>query len=343
MRYIVWFSWGIDSVFVWWYLKQKWNDVFFVNLKNTKEKNKCCELESNLFKISDFLWIPLKIINVMDEFKELVIEYFINSYLTWKTPNPCVNCNKFVRFKMLEEVRKQLWYDFIATGHYIKKTKIKDFYTFSVPLDVHKDQTYMLYKLIQDQKLLKYLFFPMWDYKKPDVKKILDKNKIPINLNQESQNVCFVPDDDYANFIKNYKKINIKKWKIKNLDWEVVWEHDGVLNYTIWKRKWLYTFDNQKKYVLKIDYKNNVLIVWENQDLFTKQVRLTNLFLIEPNLNYEIYWKIRYNWKLQKILDIKEDKVIFENEVRAVTPWQHLVLYWKNDDNFFVIGWWEIV
>lgn len=363
MKYLVWFSGWIDSVFVSWYLKDKWHEVLPVNLKNTKEKNKCCALPTELLEITNFLWLPLKVIDATEDFKKFVIDNFIKSYLKWKTPNPCINCNENVRFQILDRVRQELGYDKITTGHYVKNYILEDkfwnkFYTFAIPKDKKKDQTYMIYRLAKYQNIAKNLDFIMWDFLKEEVKKEIKLHNIPINTEKESQNICFIPDDDYPRFIKQAKTIQISWWKILDTKWNYLWEHKWLIYYTIWQRKWLNLSTNEKKYVVDIDWENNILVVWDNEDLLKTEVKVNEAkILFLENIDYSkdileqlkdiynidnVYWKIRYKWNLVKIKEILNNKVKFESPVRAVTSWQHLVLYWEKKGEIFVIGGWEI-
>ena len=397
MRYLVWFSGGTDSVFVSWYLKQQWNEVLPVNLKNTKEKNKCCSLPTELLNITNFLDLPLKIVDATEDFKKFVIQNFIENYSSWKTPNPCINCNENVRFQILDKIRQELNYDFISTGHYVKKLEVMKivskrseenseevrrennsqiftypnkswdsvkswypvFYTFAIPEDKFKDQTYMLYRLLKYQNIVKHLDFPIANFKKSEIKEILKKNNIPINTEQESQNICFIPDDDYPRFIKQNKTINFPTWKILDINWNYLWEHKGLIYYTIWQRKGLNLNTNEKKYVVDLDWKNNILIVWDDKDLFKKEVKVIekNILMLPEQIDYsknvlsylketwwieKVYGKIRYKGKLEQVEAIEQDKVIFKNEVRAITRGQHLVLYWEKNGEIFVIWGGEI-
>jgi len=347
MKYIVWFSWGIDSTFVAWYLKKLWHEVLLVNLKNTIDRNKCCSLPEDLIQIANFLWLELRIINVVDKFKKFVIDDFVENYLKWKTPNPCINCNENVRFKVLEEIRKEYWYDKVVTWHYVNLVKIWDFYSFSIPKDTWKDQSYMLYRLAKYQNILRNLEFPLANFKKEEIKKIIEKEKIPINTSKESQNVCFIPDDDYPRFIKQNFITQIPSWKILDVNWNYLWEHKGLIYYTIWQKKWLNLKTNTRKYVVDIDWENNTLIVWDNKDLYKHKVCVEEenvIFFNDLKMLWidEIYGKIRYKWKLQEIEKIGNNCVFFKEPVRAVTPGQHLVIYWKYKNNFIVVGWWKI-
>jgi len=291
--------------------------------------------------------LELRIINVVGKFKKFVIDDFVENYLKWKTPNPCINCNENVRFKVLEEIRKEYWYDKVVTWHYVNLVKIWDFYSFSIPKDTWKDQSYMLYRLVKYQNILKNLEFPLANFKKEEIKKIIEKEKIPVNTSKESQNVCFIPDDDYPRFIKQNFITQIPSWKILDVNWNYLWEHKGLIYYTIWQKKWLNLKTNTRKYVVDIDWENNTLIVWDNKDLYKHKVCVEEenvIFFNDLKRLWidEIYWKIRYKWKLQEIEKIGNNCVFFKEPVRAVTPGQHLVIYWKYKNNFVVVGWWKI-
>ena len=343
MKYIVWFSGGIDSTFVAWYLKKQGHEVLLVNLKNTIDKNKCCSLPEDLIQIANFLGLELRIVNVMDDFKKFVIDDFVENYLQWKTPNPCINCNEKVRFKILNQIRQQLGFDKIATGHYVNLVKIWDFFSFSVPKDTWKDQSYMLYRLVAYQDILKYLDFPLANFEKSTVKKILEENNIPVNTSKESQNVCFIPDDDYPRFIKQNFVKQIPAWKIIDVEGNYLGEHKWLIYYTVGQKKGLDLKVSTRKYIVKIDWKNNTLIVWDDKDLYQTEVCVSdNQLLFFDNVKSlginDIYGKIRYKGKLQEIEEIKNNCVVFKESVRAVTPGQHLVLYWKWQDKFVVVG-----
>ncbi len=347
MKYIVWFSWWIDSTFVAWYLKKQWHNILLINIKNTQEQEKNILEKEKIEKIADYLKLKLKIVDATSIFKKLVIDDFINSYINWKTPNPCIKCNELVRFKILNEIKNEFNSEYIATWHYVKKffSRKNNFYSFSISYDTYKDQSYMLYRLIKFQNIMKYLKFPLWNFKKSYIKNILKNEWIPINTSKESQNICFIPDNDYPRFIRQNTFVNLQNWKILDTKWNYLWEHNWLLYYTIWQRKWLSLNTNKKKYVVKIDRKNNVLIVWDNQDLMKKEVEIEwEILLINNALKIfkNIYWKIRYKANLEKVNRIVNNKIIFENPVRAVTPWQHIVLYWKKNWKFIVIWWWVI-
>ena len=403
MKYIVWFSWWIDSTFVALHLKKQWHDVLLVHLKNTIEPNKCCQLPKDLMNLANKLNLPLKIVDTTKEFKNLVIDNFAKNYISGLTPNPCINCNWLVRFPILNKIREELWYDKIATGHYAKIININWEYFLARPKDLKKDQTYMLYRIIWlttslNEPLLRYLDFPLWNYKKEEIKKLISSDPYflqlislqtsPISSNfhslknyKESQNICFIPDDDYPRFLKQNYNVITKPGPIYDKKWNYLWEHKGLIYYTIWQRRNIFLHQekiamNKKWYVIKINTKNNVLILWEEKDLYNKEVIITNTIrhynisqtiwkITTDKLNFifrnlqsssseiiwyhlqstPLYWKIRYHHPGEYIetfvkLEDTNYKITFKNPVRAPTPWQHLVIYlWNKEENDIVIGW----
>lgn len=358
MKYIIWYSWWIDSSFVAWSLKCQWHEVLLVNLKITDEPNKCCNINSEIIVSAKNLWLKLEIVDIIDEFKEWVIKDFISEYVCGRTPNPCVKCNELVRFKMLEQLRQKYWYDFVATGHYAKLINI-DWNNFLwVWLDKYKDQTYMLYRLANVQNsqwepILKYIDLIMWNYEKTQVIKIINQENLPIVLARESQNICFIPDDDYKRFIKQNSNYSIIPWPIYDVEWKYLWEHKWIIFYTIWQRHWINISWDKKLYVVKINSQNNSIILWPEEDLFTKTLEIRDFFVLNNQIkdsdfiDGKIFWKIRYHHPLVQINRFiqKENNLIieFDQVVRAVTPGQHCVLYKSLQEGTIVVWWWIII
>lgn len=355
MKYIVWFSWGLDSTYTAWKLKQQWHEVLLVNLKNTHWNNKCCSLPITLFEIAKELWLKLEIVNVTEDFKQLVIDNFIQTYLKGKTPNPCINCNEYVRFHALNEVRKKYGYDFVTTGHYAQCVNIDGNHYLSIPADAKKDQTYMIYRIsnIVDKtdwsRILPYCDFLLTDIHKSEVKELAEIHNIPQKNADESQNICFIPDDDHKEFINQATGIKQKFGPIKTRYWEVVGEHTWVYNYTIWQRHWLELFNHKGQiyYVNWIDLESNTVFVGSQEELFHFTVELLQGFiheeLVKKHPNAELYWKVRYHWVLSKISKLRVEKesicIEFENAQRAPTPWQHCVIYIDINWQKVVLGW----
>lgn len=353
MKYIVWFSWWIDSTYVWYELKKMGHEVLFINLKNTIWTNKCCSLPTDLFEIAKKINIPLEIIDVTKEFKNDVINNFIEIYMHWKTPNPCINCNELVRFKILDKIREKYWFDKVTTGHYAKIYNHNWQNFLSMPKDEKKDQTYMLYRISnihnkENTRILNNMEFVLSDKTKEEIKNFYETENLPLSVPKESQNICFIPDDDYTRFIKQSTSFNFAPGKILDTSWKYLGEHKWIIYYTIWQRHWLNLDQYWKLYVIRIDWDNNLLIVWQEEELKNKVVNLEKIFIHFELLDNkeDIYGKIRYHHKIQKIKNIEINwdsaEVGFEDSVRAPTPWQHCVLYKKIWENFVVIWWWII-
>ncbi len=349
MKFIVWFSWGIDSTFIARILKSQWHQVLLINLKNTIEPNKCCWLDKDLFNLAKKLDLKLEIINVIEEFKNFVINEFIKSYKNWETPNPCINCNEYVRFVVLDYIRKKYNYEFITTWHYAITHTSPKWNILKKWIDNKKDQSYMLYRLI-NKPFFQNIKFIMWKFKKENIKKLIKEKKIPHITMKESQNICFVPDDDYPRYIKQNTNLKYEPWPIYDVHWNYLWEHKWIIYYTIWQKKWLNIW--KKLYVVKIDTKSNSIIVWEEKELYKNELIISNFLTYNwidiDNLNIlaknnNLKWKIRYhhNWEnISKITKINNNelKITFQKPVRAPTPWQHLVLYSNN-----IVLWWWII
>lgn len=343
MKYIVWFSWWIDSTFTAWKLKQWWNEVILIHLliSNVHKKN-----QNKVLKVAKQLNLPIQIIDVAKDFKDIIIQDFIQSYKNARTPNPCVKCNEQIKFKVLEQIRIREKADKIATWHYAKIVSIDGKIFISTSKDIKKDQTYMIYRLA-DKKFLKKIEFINHNIDKTEIKKILEHNKIKPAASKESQDICFIQWWKYQNLLWKW----YPKWSIYTQYWKRLWEHNWIVNYTIWQRHWLWL--NMKLYVIEIDLENNAIIVWEESDLYKEKISIINGFIIEEIINKKdfkqglITWKIRYQSDFVKLNSIekKNDKFIikFATKVRAPTPGQHCVLYKQTDKEKIIIWWWEIV
>lgn len=353
MKYIVWFSWWIDSSYVAYKLIKDWYDVLLVHIKQTYERNKCCLLPEELYKVSNNLWCELLIIDLIKEFKELVINDFVEKYKSWITPNPCIKCNEIIRFIALEKIRQEKWFDYVTTWHYAWLYNYMWENYLKTPYDTKKDQTYMLYRLsnikLNWYRIINKIKFIL-DYKlKSEVINELKENWINEFISKESQNICFVPDDNYIWYIKKNYELPYNPWRILSSNWDYLWEHKWIENYTIWQRHWLNLQSNEKLYINKIDKDNNIIYVWKEEELFKEYFELKNIFFHEELLKqpWETYCKVRYHHKLQEIKSIeieKNEKIIIRTHapIRAITNWQHWVIYKIICWEFVIVWWWEI-
>jgi len=322
-------SGGVDSSVAAAILKKQGYDCVGIFMKlwsdsKTAETaaNKCCSIESfeAARKVARKLDFPIHILNFQQSFKKQVVDDFLIQFKKGFTPNPCINCNKFIKFDLLWRKAKILGCDYLATGHYIK---IKNGKLLRAK-DQCKDQTYFLYNLKKSQ--LEHLLFPLGDYSKPEVKKIAEKLKLPSANRPESQEICFVPGKNHNEFLRRYLKL--KPGEIVTTEGEVVGQHDGLPLYTLGQRKGIKVGGIGPFYVVRLDYKTNDLIVSKDKDdplLYTKKFRIKNVnWVNEPELNCQV--KIRYQAKSVDCKIIK-DVVILSKPQRAITPGQSAVFY----------------
>jgi len=314
-------------------------DVIGIFMKFWKEgqssENRCCSVESEKLArlVAKKLGIPFYVLNVEKEFKKKVVDYFLKEYKKGVTPNPCVVCNKEIKFGFLIKKALSLGADFVATGHYTRlgreipnpKSQIPK-YKLLKGKDENKDQSYFLWQL--NQKQLEHVLFPVGDYTKPEVRKLAHKFNLPTAKTPESQEVCFIQNttDD---FLKKY--LRTKPGKIIDINKKIIGKHQGLWFYTIGQRKGI-GLSGGPYYVIGKDMKNNNLLVSKNQkDLEKKELVADDVNWIMPQklpINEEV--KIRYKSNFAKAKIIKHGKgvkIIFQKPQRAITPGQSAVFY----------------
>lgn len=328
---------GVDSTVAAAILKNQGFDVVgvFMNFwkepsKNKSAENKCCSLESyeELKKICRTIGIKLVVANVEKEFKKEVVDYFLQEYRNGRTPNPCVVCNKEIKFKILFKKMLEMKGDYIATGHYARIKSISKKYKLFQAKDKNKDQTYFLYNL--SQKQLAKILFPIGEFEKSEVRKMAQKMKLPVFNKKESQDICFV-DKDTTNFLKKYLKL--KKGKIVDEKGRIIGEHQGLALYTIGQRKGINIGGSGPYYVINKDYrKNNLIVSSDEKYLFSKEMEVekVNWIAIKPKLSVEILVKTRYrNLPVSAIIKRQSQayKIKFKKPQRAITSGQSAVFY----------------
>ncbi|MDD4849041.1 MAG: tRNA 2-thiouridine(34) synthase MnmA [Bacteroidales bacterium] len=309
--------------------------------------NICCSLEAqqDARRVCQKLSIPFYTMNLRAPFKENVVDYFIEEYGQGRTPNPCVMCNKQIKFGDFWQKAKALGADYIATGHYavieapknkLQKTKNnqKKRAKLIVSKDMDKDQTYFLHQLNQEK--LSHVLFPIGKYKKPEVRKLAAKFDLPTAAKRESQEICFIPNGSLSDFLKKY--LPLHKGEIRDYSTkEIIGEHNGLALYTIGQRKGI-GLGGGPWFVVQLDIKKNILWVSKNvDDLGKKELILKKVNWIsgvEPTLPMNVKCKVRYASDFVSGKIIKENnkyKVIFKNSVRAVTAGQFCVM-WKGKE-----------
>lgn len=325
---VIGMSGGVDSSVAACLLKEEGKEVIGATmlLLDDKKTKQAIEDAKNICKK---LGIKHYIFDLRKEFKKEVIDNFIEAYKSGKTPNPCVNCNKYFKFGLFYQKAKKLGADYIATGHYakIKNNRL-------VMSDVtEKDQSYFLCQI--DKEILPHILFPLNKYKsKEEIRNLARTFQLPVSEKKDSQEICFIPKDDYKLFLKD-KNINKKEGNIILTDKTILGKHQGLYQYTIGQRKGLNISYKEPLYVIKIDTKTNSLIVGKNKELFKQELFANNMnYLIkkEEFNNTKLFAKIRSRGELEEVESVAEEEnnrihVIFKNKLRAITPGQLIVFY----------------
>lgn len=294
--------------------------------------------------VADKLGMPFYIFPLKEEFKKQVIDKFIECYENGKTPNPCVECNRTLKFGAMMDKMHELDADFVVTGHYARAVFEDGEYKLKKAVDESKDQSYFLYMLTQDQ--LKHIKFPLGEYTKPKIREIAEENDLITARKKDSQDICFVPDGDYVSFIKSYNNKTYPKGLFMHKDGFSFGEHKGIVNYTIGQRKGLGIAYKNPLYVLNIDPETNNVILGDNEDLFTDTVIAKNVNIISGKTITEpirVLARVRYRHKEQPATAWQDENGIlhvkFDEPQRAITKGQSLVIF----DGDTVLGGGEII
>ena len=301
----------------------------------------CCSLKDieDARSVADRLGIEYNIFNYKDDFKKEVIERFIRAYELGATPNPCIDCNRYIKFNRFYNKMKELGFDYIVTGHYARIEFDGKRYILKKALDESKDQSYVLYSLSQEQ--LEHTLFPLGGLTKEQARKIAEENDFINADKHDSQDICFVPDGDYAAFIERHTGKNYPYGDFIDKQGKVLGEHKGIIRYTIGQRKGLGLALPAPMYVCEKDIKNNKVILCSNDELFSSELYATDLNWIAfetPPQSFKANAKIRYNQKEQPatviVVDENKIKIVFDAPQRAISKGQAVVLY----DGDTVIG-----
>ncbi len=346
-KIIVGMSGGVDSAVAALLLKEQGHEVIGVTLRTweaeTGTESRCCEIDDARADART-IGIPFYALNCKEDFKKYVTEPFIDSYISGETPNPCIGCNRHVKWERLIYYAKVMKADNIATGHYALKVHLPNGrYTVRSGADTGKDQTYMLYKLTQEQ--LSATLFPLSGKTKAEVRKIAEGAGLYAASKAESQEICFVPDGNYAGFIEENATASVPaEGNFVNEEGAVLGRHKGIIHYTVGQRKGLGIAFGVPMFVKRIDAGKNEVILAEEKSLYTGEMicRETN-FLSTPGLapgeRVRASVKIRYHHPgmdaVIEGIDGDKVKVTFKEPVKAATPGQSAVFY---DESGCVIG-----
>ena len=321
---------GYDCIGVTFKMFDKTNSLFGFDKENAD--NDIADAKA----VCDKVGIPFFAVDASECFKKYVIDDFIKTYENGGTPNPCVQCNRFVKFKLLYDFADEHNCDIIATGHYAQTGYDESTGRFYIKkaLDLSKDQSYMLYSLTQEQ--IKRTVFPLSDISKEEARRIAEENGFINARKSDSQDICFIPDGDYASFIMRSTNKKYPAGNFTDINSNILGKHKGIIHYTIGQRRGLEIALNQRMYVKNKNISDNTVVLSTDKELYEKKIVLERFnFVGADNFDTPIRCtaKIRYSHKENTAVAYKcDDKIIleFDEPQRAPTKGQSAVIY--NDD-----------
>ena len=349
-KVVVAMSGGVDSSTVAGMMKNEGYKVIGITLKlydegkEVTKSKQCCSGQDimDAKRVAQKLGIEHKILYYQNKFKQGVIDNFTESYLKGETPIPCVQCNQTVKFKDLFEVSKDLKADALVTGHYVKSVTSKNQTDMYKAIDDNRDQSYFLFSTTKEQ--LNYLRFPLGSFMKSETREIAKKLDINVADKPDSQDICFVPNGDYASVIQKFRPDSFKKGNIKNLNGKVVGTHDGIINFTIGQRKGIKVSNKEALYVIKINPDKNEIIVGPKEKLGKTKIFLKDINILgnKKEFENEVFVKVRSTGKLLKAkIELKNHdsaEVKLELPEHGISPGQACVFYNKDNLGFKVLG-----
>ncbi len=338
-KVVIAMSGGVDSSLAAALLIEQGYDVIGVTMQiwpaEEQAEGSCCALSAveDARRVADKLGIPYYVMNFKDLFKETVISNFCSEYVAGRTPNPCIMCNRLIKFEALLKKAIGLGAEYIATGHYAKilYDQERKRYILKRAADDAKDQTYVLYNLTQKQ--LKHTMMPLADFTKTETRRLAAELDLKVANKPDSQEICFVTDNNYRRFLEENLQQPIKPGPFLDTAGNVLGQHEGIPFYTVGQRKGLGIALGTPMYVVEIDPTRNAVILGTNEEVFAKElISIDNNFILIPELSGEmvVEAKIRYAAKPSPAVISPCDegvKVVFEHPQRAITPGQSVVFY----------------
>ena len=343
---IIAMSGGVDSSVAAYFMKSKGFECIGATMKlydnediGISREKTCCSLDDieDARNVARRLGMPYYVFNFKDEFEKKVIDKFIETYENGGTPNPCIDCNRYLKFEKLMQRMYELGYDCVVTGHYARIEEKGGRCYLKKGKDLSKDQSYVLYSLTQEQ--LSHTLFPLGEFSKDEIREIAEREGFINAKKRDSQDICFVPDGDYARFIENYRNKKYPAGNFVDKDGNVIGQHSGIIKYTIGQRKGLGLAAGKPVYVISKDLENNTVTVGSNEDLMSSslEARDFNWICEAPEGKIHCKAKTRYNMAEKPCTAYcKGERVVveFDEPVRAVTSGQAVVLY----DGEYVLG-----
>ena len=350
-KVVVGMSGGVDSSVAAYLLKEQRYDVIGVTMQIWQDEERealeesggCCGLSAveDARRVAGQLGIPHYVMNFKEEFKRRVMDYFVEEYLAGRTPNPCIACNRYVKWESMLRRSMEIGADYIATGHYARITVTPEGrYAICNSVTAKKDQTYALYNLTQEQ--LAHTLMPVGEYTKEEIRRIAEREGLAVAHKPDSQEICFIPDNDYAAFIDREAGERVPKpGCFVTKDGAVLGRHLGITHYTVGQRKGLHLAMGHPVFVTEIRPETDEVVIGEAEEVFGTSLLCDHISymgmedLREPR---EVLSKIRYAHGGEKcvIEKVGEDRIrcLFEKPVRAITPGQAVVFY----EDGYVLG-----
>ena len=327
-------SGGVDSGVSALLLKEKGYEVIGTTMELYSEEENLHDTQIDAKDVCNQLGIPHYTFNYKEYFKKYVIQDFIKCYANCKTPNPCIECNRHMKFGLMYEKAKELGCEYIATGHYAKVEFSEKYnrYVLKKSNSIKKDQSYVLWNI--PKEILEHIIFPLGEFEsKDEIRKKASESNLKVATKPDSEDICFVPDGNYKKFLESNSDLKPKEGNIVNSQGKILGRHKGLYNYTIGQRKGLGISNPVPLFVLGFNKEENEVVVGEEKELYKKEILVDNINLLlvdEINEWMEVEVKTRYSSKVAKA-KINQDnnliKVIFDEPQRAITPGQSAVFY----------------
>lgn len=343
MKALIAMSGGVDSAVAACLMRERGYECMGVTMKlycnedlGIGKGHTCCSLEDveDARSVAYRLHMPHYVFNFSERFRECVIVPFVEAYQNGRTPNPCIRCNQYLKFDTLYRRARALHCDYVVTGHYarIEYDAEADRYLLKKAMDVDKDQSYVLYTMTQDQ--LRHTLFPLGALSKPDVRRMAEERGLVNARKHDSQDICFVPDGDYAGFIERYTQQSCPEGLFVSTDGTVLGTHKGIIRYTVGQRRGLGVQAQKPLYVCRICPEENTVVLGMKESLYSKEIFAEDFHWISgevPDGDFRCKVKVRYRqqeqWATVTPFEGKRIRIVFDEPQRAVTPGQAAVLY----------------